>query len=67
MNCYVYKIWNHHVNYAINKANKQLGRIKHAFQYIDEHIISLLYNSLIRPQLEYGAVICSPQWIGEID
>ena len=52
---------------AINKANKQLGTIKHAFQYIDEHIISLLYKSLIRPHLEYGAVIWSPQWIREID
>ncbi len=59
--------WSYHVHYAINKANKQLGRIKHAFQYIDEHIISLLYKSLIRPHLEYGAVIWSSQWIGEID
>ena len=59
--------WSHHVNYAINKANKQLGRIRHAFQYIDKYIISLLYKSLIRPHLEYGAVIWSPQWIGEID
>ena len=52
--------WNHHLNYSINKANKQLGRIKHAFEYIDEYIIGLLYKSLIRPNLEYGAVIWNP-------
>ena len=26
-------VWSHHIDYAINKANKQLGRIKHAFEY----------------------------------
>ena len=52
--------WSHHINYSINKANKQLGRIKHTFEYIDEYTISLLYNSLIRPHLEYGAVIWNP-------
>ena len=50
----------YHIVYAINNANKQLGRIKHAFEYIDEEIISLLYKSLVRPYLEYGAVIRSP-------
>ena len=59
--------WSHHIVNAINKANKQLGRIKHAFEYIDEEIISLLYKSLVRPHLEYGAVIWSPHWQGEID
>ena len=59
--------WSYHINYLINKANKQLGRIKHAFEYIDEYIISLLYNSLIRPHLEYGAVVWSPHRQGEID
>jgi hypothetical protein len=59
--------WNHHINYSINKANKQLGRIKHAFEYIDEYIIGLLYKSLIRPHLEYGAVIWNPHWQNEID
>jgi hypothetical protein len=59
--------WSHHINYAINKANKQLGRIKHAFKFIDESIMSLLYKSLVRPHLEYGAVIWNSQWQGEID
>ena len=59
--------WRHHIVYAINKANKQLGRIKHAFEYIDEEIISLLYKSLMRPYLEYGAVIWSPRWQGEVN
>jgi ribonuclease P/MRP protein subunit RPP40 len=54
--------WNHHINYAINKANKQLGRIKNAFEFMNEYIICLLYKSLIRPHLEYGAVIWNTKW-----
>ena len=59
--------WNHHINYAINKANKQLGRIKHVFEFINEYITCLLYKSLIRPHLEYGAIIWNTKWQGEID
>ena len=59
--------WSHHIVYAINKAAKQLERIKHAFEYIDEEIISLLYKSLVHPHLEFGAVIWSPHWQGDVD
>ncbi len=34
--------WNHYINYSINKANKQFGSIKHAFEYIDEYIIGFV-------------------------
>ena len=57
----------YHIVYAINKAKKQLRRIKHAYEYIDEEIISLLYKSLVCPYLEYGAVIWSPHRQGEVD
>jgi hypothetical protein len=42
-------------------------KIKHAFEFLDKDIISLLYKSLVRPHLEYGAVIWNPQRQGEID
>ena len=44
-----------------------MGRIKHAFEFIDKNMIGLLYKSLVRPHLEYGAVIWNPHWQGEID
>ena len=59
--------WSHHISYMINKSNKQMGRIKHAFEFLDKNIIRLLYKSLVRPHLEYGAVIWNPQRQGEID
>jgi hypothetical protein len=34
---------------------------------MNEYIISLLYKSLIRPHLEYGAVIWNTKWQEEID
>ncbi len=59
--------WSNHINNSINKANKQLGRIKNAFKYIDKSVIGLQHKSLISPHLEYGAVIWNPPWQNEID
>ena len=54
--------WNHYINTAIGKANKKLGLIKNPFEYLDEITLKLLYKSLVRPHLEYGASIWSPYW-----
>ena len=59
--------WKSHINNAINKANRQLGLIKHSFKYLKETTGKLLYKSLERPHLEYGAVIWNPFKKGEID
>jgi hypothetical protein len=59
--------WKSHINNAINKANRQLGLIKHSFKYLNETTGKLLYKSLVRPHLEYGAVIWSPFKKEEID
>jgi hypothetical protein len=39
--------WSNHINNSIKKANKQLGRIKNAFKYIDKSVIGLQHKSLI--------------------
>jgi len=52
--------WCHQVDSAKNKANKVIGRIKHAFTYLDSHSIKKLYTSLVRPHLEYANTIWNP-------
>jgi serine acetyltransferase len=51
--------WSQHVISATNKANRQLGIIKHAFTYLDIDTLKLLYKSMVRlilnMQLQYGA------------
>jgi ribonucleases P/MRP protein subunit RPP40 len=54
--------WNSHVNSAVNKANQNLGQIKHVFKFMDEKMIKLLFVSLVRPHLEYAATIWNPYW-----
>jgi hypothetical protein len=48
------KLQKPHINNAINKANKQLGRIKHYFKYLNEKTTILLYESLGRYILSMG-------------
>ena len=43
-----------------------LGLIKRSFTYMDESMFILLYKSLIRPILEYGAPVWNPHLIKHI-
>ena len=52
--------WDYHIDYASGKANKMLGFIKHSFEYLNGSSMKLLFKSLVRPQLEYGATIWNP-------
>ena len=45
---------------AVKKANSRLGLIKKSFAVLDETTLPLLYNSLVRPHLEYGNLIWGP-------
>ena len=54
--------WESHINAVVGKANRQLGLIRSSFKYLDEFTMKLLYKSLVRPHLEYGATIWSPYW-----
>jgi len=52
--------WDDHINYMINKANRVLGLIKNSFSHLDTNSTKLLFTSLVRPHLEYGASIWNP-------
>ena len=59
--------WSQPINTAVGRANRQLGLIKSSFQNLNEFTMKLLYKSLVRPHLEYGAAIWSPYWHYDID
>ena len=52
---------------AIKKANKLVGFIGRAFEFKSEDIILTLYNSLVRPHLEYCVQFWSPYYRKDID
>ena len=54
------------VSAAVKKANKVLGLISRTFEYKSEKVITSLYNSLVRPHLEYGCQYWSPHLKGDI-
>ena len=46
---------------AITRANRILGVVKKSFFFFDDKNLPLIYNSLIRPHLEYGNIVWGPQ------
>ncbi|XP_041474807.1 uncharacterized protein LOC121423521 [Lytechinus variegatus] len=53
------------VSNAVNKANRVLISIRRTFQCLDSTTIPKLFKGLVRPLLEYGNVIWSPQYIAD--
>ena len=49
-----------HTTAAVKKANKILGIMFRTFSFMDEDMFTLLYKSLVRPNLEYCTPVCSP-------
>ena len=45
--------------FAAKKANGLMGVIRRTFTHLDLKCFSLLYKSLVRPQLEYGVCLVS--------
>ena len=56
-----------HVSEVVKTANKITGFIGRAFDYKSEKIILTLYNSLVRPHLEYCVQFWSPYYRKDID
>jgi Reverse transcriptase (RNA-dependent DNA polymerase)/Endonuclease-reverse transcriptase len=52
--------WNEHIEFTINKANKMLGFLKHTMYKTTKAVKITTYKTLIRPVLEYGAVVWDP-------
>ena len=44
------------VKIAASKANKMLGLLLNTFNYLDLETFKVLYNSYVRPQLEFRCV-----------
>ena len=51
-----------HTAKAVAKGFSILAVIKNSFEYIDEVTLPLLFNSRIRPHLEYGNLIWGPHY-----
>ena len=49
-----------HINKIFGKTYNTFQNIRLAFSYLDENMIKKIMTTLIRPQLEYAAVIWSP-------
>ena len=53
-------ISNTHINNITASANRTLGFVKRNVQTKNKDIRTLAYNSLVRPQVEYGSAVWSP-------
>ena len=56
-----------HIRSKVSQANRLIGLIKISFESIDEDMFKNLYNTLIRPQLEYCVQAWSPHMRKDID
>ena len=52
---------------AVSNTNRLLGVIRRTYQYLDRTTFLRLYKGLVRPTLEYGVVVWSPQYQHDID
>ena len=50
-----------HIQNATKKANRAIGLIRRAFDYLDKDMFIKLYKALVRPHLEYGNIIWHPR------
>ena len=44
----------------VSKASSVMGIIRRTYTYIDQNSFKLVYTSLVRPHVEYGAPIWNP-------
>ena len=56
-----------HIRSKVSQANRLIGLIKISFESIDEDMFKNLYNTLIRPLLEYCVQAWSPHLRKDID
>ena len=56
-----------HIDIKLNKANKLLGLIRHTFKHLTEEVLTSLFKTLVRPQVEYATQVWSPHLKGDRD
>ena len=49
-----------HINEKVNKANSLVGMVRRTFVRLDKDVFKVLFISIVRPHLEYGAPIWNP-------
>jgi len=60
--------FNLHFTHIVNKAYRKLGFIiRNSKSFVKTETLKILYNSLVRPHLEYASIIWSPQANCHID
>jgi hypothetical protein len=52
--------WDSQINNVVTKANVVLGKLKNAFKNWDTKTFKILYNTYVRPILEYGSSAWCP-------
>ena len=52
--------WNKHINHTAGKANQMLGFIKRTLKTRSHNIKTKAYKALVRPRLEYCAIVWDP-------
>ena len=58
--------WSQHISTIVNKANQVLGLIRRTVGTANTSTFSLLYNSLVRPLLEYAVSVWNPYLVKDI-
>ena len=53
-------LWEKHIHNITSKANSQLGFIRRNVRTMSMKTREKLYNTLVRPHLEYAATMCDP-------
>ena len=52
--------WNNHIDNICNKANSSIAFLRRNLQISQHHIKTNAYFTLVRPQVEYAAMVCDP-------
>ena len=55
-----------HISEKINKAYSVLGIIKRNFIYMDDRTFTVLYKSMVHPQVEFANLVWCPYKIGDL-
>lgn len=59
--------WHEQTTYVAGKASRMLGLLKKTFRTKDEKVWKKLYNSYIRPLLEFSTAVWNPYHHGDIE
>ena len=49
-----------HINEKVNLTNSLVGMLRRTFAHLDKYVFKVLFISIVRPHLEYGAPIWNP-------